>query len=175
MEDVLGAFGSKIESHRISLTKTYSAVATLAGFPAELRQLFSNLVLNAVEALPEGGKLSVRVRRAHDGRQTEGIQITVADDGPGIARENLSRIFEPFFTTKEQKGTGLGLWVSQGIVQKHGGHIRVRSSNGAELHGTCFMVFLPLSVAAEKEGLPTVPPAQLAGRAAASANDLSAA
>ncbi|HKW75534.1 MAG TPA: ATP-binding protein [Terriglobales bacterium] len=175
MEDVLGAFGSKIESRKIVLTKTYSAVASLAGFPAELRQLFSNLVLNAVEALPEGGKLSVRVRRGHDGRQTEGVQITVADNGAGIPKENLSRIFEPFFTTKEQKGTGLGLWVSQGIVQKHGGHTRVRSSNGTEHHGTCFRVFLPLAVAAENEVLPAVPPAHLAGRVAATANDLSAA
>jgi signal transduction histidine kinase len=67
----------------------------------------------------------------------------VADDGSGINAETQAKLFHPFYTTKGQKGTGLGLWVSRGIVTKHGGSIRVRSRTGSS-HGTCFAVFLPL-------------------------------
>jgi signal transduction histidine kinase len=91
------------------------------------------------------------VLNAFDRKLAEKAVITMADDGPGIATENLPHIFEPFFTTKGAKGTGLGLWVSQGIVHKHGGTIRVRSSVDERRHGTCFVVFLPLVVAAETE------------------------
>ena len=72
-----------------------------------------------------------------------GIRVVVADDGPGINAETQANLFRPFYTTKGQKGTGLGLWVSQGIVTKHGGSIRIRSRTGTR-HGTCFVVFLPL-------------------------------
>jgi signal transduction histidine kinase len=87
------------------------------------------------------------VRYAHDHANVLGLRITIADNGAGIAPENMSRIFEPFFSTKETKGTGLGLWVSQGIVQKHGGEIRLRSSKHTDHHGTCFVIFLPVGAA----------------------------
>ena len=116
--------------------------------------MFSNLLLNALEATPESGAISIRVKQISAGMHAKGIQVTVTDNGPGIPRDNLSRIFEPFFSTKETKGTGLGLWVSQGIVQKHGGRIRVRSSAGAEHHGTCFLVFLPATVPQEGGDVP---------------------
>ena len=92
------------------------------------------------------GTIAVRVRQVIGAQGKSGIRITLADNGPGIATENLPHIFEPFFTTKGSKGTGLGLWVSQGIVHKHSGTIRVRSSVGAQRHGTCFVVYLPLVV-----------------------------
>ena len=143
LEEVLSAYGGKIEGHQIAVTKQYSDVGQLPAFAGELRQVFSNLVLNALEALPQAGKVTIRVRESYDGDQRLGVRISVADNGPGIPQENLPRIFEPFFSTKEAKGTGLGLWVSQGVVQKHGGRIRVRSSSAAQRHGTCFTVFLP--------------------------------
>jgi len=100
--------------------------------------------VNAVDAMAEGGSLQVRVaggRQWPEGR--EGIRITVADNGGGIPRESLRRIFEPFYTTKKDAGTGLGLWVSRGIVQKHGGSIRVRSRAEGPATGTVVTVFMP--------------------------------
>jgi PAS domain S-box-containing protein len=142
LDEVLSAYGTKIEKSHIGIHKQYRG-GQLAGFPGELRQVFSNLVLNALEAVTATGTVSVRVKQTHNALEQQGIQITVADNGPGIPPANMPRIFEPFFTTKETKGTGLGLWVSQGIVEKHCGTIRVRSSMEAMHHGTCFVVFLP--------------------------------
>jgi signal transduction histidine kinase len=94
--------------------------------------------------MPEGGTLQVRVAAARDwssGR--DGIRITVADTGSGIPSDNIQQIFEPFYTTKKDAGTGLGLWISRGIVQKHGGSIRVRSRTAGRSTGTVFQVFMP--------------------------------
>jgi signal transduction histidine kinase len=142
LDEVLSAYDTKIEKSHIGIHKQYRG-GQLAGFPGELRQVFSNLVLNALEAVTATGTVSVRVKQTHNALEQQGIQITVADNGPGIQPAHLPRIFEPFFSTKETKGTGLGLWVSQGIVEKHGGTIRVRSSVETQHHGTCFVLFLP--------------------------------
>jgi PAS domain S-box-containing protein len=113
----------------------------------QLKQVFLNLLLNAQEAMPRGGTISVstRVPRESDaefvlaGKQ---VLVQVQDSGTGISEENLRHIFEPFFSTKrEGKGTGLGLWVSQGIVQHHGGQMKVRSRPG---RGTTFTIALPI-------------------------------
>src|SRR5207245_9517417 len=72
-----------------------------------------------------------------------GVRVFIADNGPGISAENRRRIFEPFFTTKGENGTGLGLWVASGIVDKYGGWLRVRSSTQPGRSGTCFAVFFP--------------------------------
>jgi PAS domain S-box-containing protein len=146
LDEVLSVYSRNIEEKRVTILRRYGNVEELRAFPGELRQVFSNLVLNALEAISTTGKVAVRVRRDRASRLQPGIRITIADDGPGIALENLSRIFEPFFTTKDSKGTGLGLWVSQGIVQKHGGTLRVRSHVRGANHGTCFTVFLPFAV-----------------------------
>jgi PAS domain S-box-containing protein len=152
LEEVLAAYDARIERSRITVHKDFSQVGPLAAFPSELRQVFSNLVLNAIEAIAAPGNIYVRVKQAHDGQGRAGIQATVADDGCGIPAENMSRIFEPFFSTKDSKGTGLGLWVSQGIVQKHQGRLRVRSRQHETRHGTCCTVFLPfVTASAETE------------------------
>lgn len=143
MDEVFSVYSRKIEEQNVTIQKSFDDVQELRAFPGELRQVFSNLVLNALEALPGPGTIYVRVRRAAGANGNSGIRVTVADNGTGIAPENLSKIFEPFFTTKESKGTGLGLWVSLGIVQKHEGRISVRSSTEESRHGTCFIVFLP--------------------------------
>ena len=145
LEEVLAAYDTKIEKSNITIHKHYQGSGQIRAFPGELRQVFSNLVLNALEAVPAGGTVSIRMQKSHDRQERVGMRITVADNGPGISPANMSRLFEPFFSTKECKGTGLGLWVSQGIVQKHGGVIRVRSSIATSHHGTCFVIFMPLA------------------------------
>ena len=145
-EEVLAAYDSRIEQGQITVHRDFSEVGPLAAFPSELRQVFSNLILNAIEAISGPGNLYIRVRYGHDGQEREGIRVTVADDGCGIPAENMPQIFEPFFTTKDSKGTGLGLWVSQGIVQKHQGSLRVRSRTDEARHGTCCSVFLPFAI-----------------------------
>ena len=144
-EEVLAAYDARIEQGRIAVHRDFSDVGPLAAFPSELRQVFSNLVLNAIEAISAPGNIYIRVRYGHDGQEREGIRVIVADDGCGIPAGNLPQIFEPFFSTKDSKGTGLGLWVSQGIVQKHQGSLRVRSRTDEARHGTCCSVFLPFA------------------------------
>ena len=112
--------------------------------------MFSNLVVNSIEALGDSGHLRIDVRSSRDwsNPNVEGVRVVIGDDGPGIPDSARRRIFEPFFTTKGERGTGLGLWVSEGIVRKHGGVMRVRSSTSAHRHGTCFSVFFPAEKAA---------------------------
>ena len=153
IEDVLMAYSGRIVEQQVEVQKCYQAVDELCAYPSELRQVFSNLILNAMEAFTAPGKIIIRVRRATDQYRRLGIRITVADTAQGIAGENLPRIFEPFFTTKESKGTGLGLWVSHGIIHNHGGSIRVRSSIGDQRHGTCCVVFLPFGALAAESRL----------------------
>ena len=117
-------------------------VGVIQGFPVELKQVFLNLIGNAVQAMPEGGRLRLRVAGCQSGA-TDGISVSIVDTGSGIAPEQALHLFEPFFTTKSTKGTGLGLWISKGIVQKYGGTIRFRSVRHADGNITCFRVFFP--------------------------------
>ncbi|HEV7552797.1 MAG TPA: ATP-binding protein, partial [Candidatus Angelobacter sp.] len=157
-EEVLAAYDARIEQSQILVHKDFSDVGQLAAFPSELRQVFSNLILNSIEAISgPHSSIYIRVKQADDGHGRAGIRVTVADDGCGIPAENMSHIFEPFFSTKDSKGTGLGLWVSQGIVQKHQGKLRLRSRTNEGLHGTCCIVFLPFAtveISSEDEPLP---------------------
>jgi signal transduction histidine kinase len=107
----------------------------------ELRQVISNLITNAIEAVAEGGRILVGCRSAGSGKDSE-VEIVVADDGHGIKPGDLSRIFEPFFTTKPGTGTGLGLWVAKEIVERHGGRIEVVPRADGE-PGAEFSILLP--------------------------------
>jgi PAS domain S-box-containing protein len=114
----------------------------------ELRQVVNNLVRNALDAMGSGGRLMVRLHPQRDVQTgQEGVRLAVADTGEGIKGEIETRLFQPFQTTKGQTGTGLGLWVSKGIVEKHGGRIRARTRRG-EGHGTVFTVWLPVMASA---------------------------
>ncbi|MGB7151915.1 MAG: ATP-binding protein [Terriglobales bacterium] len=151
MDEILLLYSRKLESRHIRVTRRYRGYYPVDGYSGELRQLLANLLVNAVDAMEDGGALQVGVTAARnwsDGR--EGVRITVADNGSGIPHENLRQIFEPFYTTKKEAGTGLGLWISRGIVQKHGGSIRVRSRSAgratgrnSDITGTVFWIFLP--------------------------------
>jgi len=133
-----------ILASRIVLQKRYSSGGIVRGFPGELRQVFLNLIGNAIQAMPSGGTLRLRVAEATDwDTQRRGIAITVSDTGNGIRREDARRLFQPFFTTKSAKGTGLGLWISKGIIQKYEGTIGFRSVHSSRGSCTCFRVFLP--------------------------------
>ena len=146
VESVLYLYSQMLKVKKIRIQKELDFGGDVIGFPNELRQVISNIFENAIEASPESGHVRLRVYSSHEFLNSHklGVRITIADDGPGIGLENSQRIFEPFFTTKGEKGTGLGLWVCQGIVHKHGGFIRMRSSINPLRSGTVFSIFLPL-------------------------------
>jgi PAS domain S-box-containing protein len=135
VDSVLTLFAPKIKSKAISVRTRFRNAQTMTAWEGEIRQVVSNLVGNALDALDIGGRLEIRYS-GNSGFH----RITVADTGSGIARETMRKMFEPFFSTKQDVGTGLGLWVTKQIVQKQGGSIRVRSRVGK---GTVFAIVLP--------------------------------
>ncbi|SFU73472.1 ATP-binding protein [Pseudoduganella namucuonensis] len=133
--------------YKAEVVKEYGAPPAIECYPSQLNQVFMNLLINAAHAIEEHGRITVRT--GHDGAN---VWVEIEDTGKGIAPEHLSRIFEPFFTTKPiGQGTGLGLSLSYGIVQKHGGAIEVRSEVGA---GTVFRVVLPTHPPAAADDAP---------------------
>jgi PAS domain S-box-containing protein len=145
LDTILMLYQRQIQAVGATVEMRYRSAGNVEGVSGELRQVFSNLIANAIDALEvTGTRLLVRVRDSVDQRRgpRPGIKVTVADNGTGMSDETLANLFQAFYTTKGQKGTGVGLWVSQSIVEKHGGWMRVRSRTG-ECHGTCFVVFFP--------------------------------
>src|SRR5580704_8643747 len=160
LDDVLQLYLRQLNDKHIQVDKRYDDTVEIRGFASELRQLFSNLILNALDALDEGGRLTLRVARGRDrsngnggAASVTGARISIADNGTGIQHSDLIRIFEPFYSTKGESGTGLGLWLSHGIVQKHEGNIRVRSRTTEESSGTVFSIFLPDSAGRVQDDL----------------------
>lgn len=148
MDSVLALHQGRLTAMQIQVTREYDSEATLYCFAGEIRQMFTNLISNAVDAMmPDGGAFTIRIRRANsvtEPRQ-EGVLVTIGDTGCGIAKDTLPHIFEAFYTTKEATGTGLGLWVSAQILQKHEAKVMVRSrtAGGAGVPGTVFRIFFP--------------------------------
>jgi PAS domain S-box-containing protein len=145
VDSVLTLYGPQLRKARIEVDKRIRTHAKVRGFPGELRQVFSNLVGNSLDAMPHGGRLllSVREGRCAGDPRRKGVRVTIIDTGSGIPLGVKRNLFAPFYTTKGEKGTGLGLWVSRGIVEKHEGTIHVISSVRAGRSGTAFSVFLP--------------------------------
>jgi PAS domain S-box-containing protein len=144
IDGVLLLLDRRLQHQGVRVDTEVADSLSVEGFPAELRQVLTNLVVNAMDAAGEKGRIRIRVQRAEAGElRGVGALIEIADSGPGIPPETVSRLFRPFFTTKGANGTGLGLWVSMGIVQKHGGSIHVGQSDDPELSGACIRVFLP--------------------------------
>ncbi len=135
---------SKIHAKDVKVLMEFAEVPTIKGFAGEIRQVFENLIENALDAVKPGGNIRIRGRRVGTSGN-ERVAIAVCDNGTGMSQQVKSKIFDPFFTTKFQSGNGLGLWVSRGIVRKHGGTIRVRTSERWRKHGTVFTVTLPVS------------------------------
>jgi PAS domain S-box-containing protein len=156
IDSILDLYKARMHTLNIQMERECDAEITLFCYEGEIRQVLANFVGNAVDALPGGGRLIVRARRSRSwaGGNTEGVRITVADTGSGMTPQVRSRIFEAFFTTKEAVGTGLGLWVSQEIIEKHKGLVHVRSRAAGSVgesglnaagqnSGTVFQLFLP--------------------------------
>jgi len=148
-DNVLELQSRYIQMQNVILDRRYLTAATVQGFPGELRQVFMNLIANAIQAMPDGGRLRITLREGTDPvRLHKVIVVSVTDTGSGIRREHARHLFEPFFTTKAAKGTGLGLWISKGIVQKYDGAIRVRSLVHHGKSVTCFRVTIPVQISA---------------------------
>ncbi len=144
VQSVLILFKGRLKEAQVEVEFEQSDAPKLLCFPGEMRQVFVNLIANAIEAMPRGGKLKIRVKRGTDWLTGErGIRITIADTGVGISRETRKHMYEAFVTTKGSQGSGLGLWVCSNIVRKHQGHIQVRSKYGSESGGTVFSLIFP--------------------------------
>jgi PAS domain S-box-containing protein len=145
LEEVLSLYARKIHFKRITLRPDYGNGLKVMGYPGEIRQIFANLIANAIEALSEEGFLAIRASKVHrlNGDGPPGVRVTFLDNGSGIAPAHRKKIFEPFYTTKKDVGTGLGLWLTQNLVTKHHGSLHVRSCVQPGRTWTAFSVFLP--------------------------------
>lgn len=146
VDSVIDLYRRRIENAEIQIECRYSSTEPVLLYAGEVRQIVANLVGNALDAIGSGGRIVLRERRATDWSSPlpqTGIRITVADAGHGMSAATMQQLFSPFFSTKSATGTGLGLWVSKEIVEKHGGRIRVRSSQAEPQRGTVFSVYLP--------------------------------
>jgi len=144
LDSVLDLLQSKIKSKGAFVEKQYDSLLEVTAVYGELRQVFSNLVVNSLDAMEERGKMTLRAAISQDPHtRARRIRVIIADNGRGIDAETLPHIFEPFFTTKGLIGNGLGLWVSKQIVDHHGGAFQVRSSTYGSHRGTTFSVLLP--------------------------------
>jgi signal transduction histidine kinase len=144
VRSVLETYEDRLARRDIDVRVDTRGVRPLLCYAGEIRQALASIVMNASDAMPHGGVMRVRVRAGTDWRTgATAVRITVSDTGHGMPPEIQRRIFEPFFTTRGEVGTGLGLWVTSGIVEKHKGNVRVRSSSGTEATGTTFQILLP--------------------------------
>lgn len=145
---VLNLYQGRLANSSIKVEATYATETRILCFENDIRQVLNNLIANAIDAMRQGGRLIVR---AHDATDTSdgdsairhGIRITIADTGHGMSSEVRAHLYEPFYTTKDLNGTGLGLWISAGIVRRHQGRLTVRSTQHPIHHGTIFSLFLP--------------------------------
>lgn len=152
VQTVLALFRGRMRTSQISAEVQADREVSIACMPGEMQQIFANLVSNAIDSMPHGGRLRIRLRPSYDWRDREncGMRVTLCDSGAGMNLATMQRIFEPFFTTKAETGTGLGMWVVAQLVERHHGHVRVWSTQRPGASATVISVFLPLG-----EVLPT--------------------
>jgi PAS domain S-box-containing protein len=142
VESVLTLYSNKLQVKQIQVQLALEACPPITGLAGEIQQLVSNIISNAIDAVPVSGTLKIDASPVKlAGR--ESIRLKIEDNGPGIAPENLKRIFEPFFTTKKDVGTGLGLWVCKEIAERHGGSVQAESKTANGANGAIFTVLLP--------------------------------
>lgn len=144
VDSALSLHLGRLSTHKMAIHREYAPLPLLFLHQGELRQVLANLIGNALDAMPAGGRLRVRIRKAFDPKtKASGARIIIADTGTGMNSATMRQIFEPFYTTKGSAGTGLGLWVSSQIIARHRGRISVRSSQSPRHSGTVFSIFLP--------------------------------
>jgi two-component system NtrC family sensor kinase len=142
IEDTVLLLARQLQRSNIEVIQDFAELPPAVVSSDQMRQVFSNIVINAKDSMPSGGKLRIRTRQVGSGDGLHGwIRILMGDTGTGIPPEIIPSVFEPFVTTKGEKGTGLGLWIVKGIIGNHGGKISVRSKLGA---GTVFKIDLPM-------------------------------
>jgi signal transduction histidine kinase len=154
VDSALALYQRRLVAAEIIVERDFRECFPIVARAGELRQLIVNLIGNALDAIGRGGSLKIRVTntREHRNGSRPGIRLTIADTGSGIHPEIRKTLFEPFVSTKGDTGNGLGLWVSSGIVERHGGTIQVKSSVLSPTTGTAFSVFLPLQPPAGVHG-----------------------
>jgi PAS domain S-box-containing protein len=145
LDSVLASFAPRFQHSSILVHRDFRPTGMLYCFGDDLHQVFACLIGNSLDAIGRGGRISIRVSQGQSWGpdRLRGIRVTVADSGSGIPQELRASVFEPFVSTKKTTGTGLGLWVTEGIVRKHGGRIAFRSKAGPADHGTTFSIFFP--------------------------------
>jgi signal transduction histidine kinase len=156
VDSVLALFEGRLSQRNVRVVKRYiRSEQLIVAYSGELRQVFVNLISNALDAMNDHGVLRIDVRPSRNwrGGGEDGMRVILCDSGSGIPKHLLHKIFEPFVSTKENKGTGLGLWISREIIRRHGGSLCVRSQVSGARRGTAMSVFLPFPSAAAGENL----------------------
>jgi PAS domain S-box-containing protein len=148
VDQLISIFGTRIRNKSVDIRREIKGDPEVYAVADEIRQLITNLLSNSIDAVTRGGQIRLRISAATEWNRKgrSGARLTVADSGSGIPKAVRSELFEPFFTTKKEVGTGLGLWLSKGIVERHHGSIRVKSRSEPGNGWTVFSVFLPSSV-----------------------------
>ena len=144
VDSVLKIFSNRFKTKNITIERDYHECPPVRGLAGELKQVVANLVTNAADAVPHGGSINIHLVCV---QRSEGkvVQLSIEDSGPGISPSVRDRIFEPFFTTKKDVGTGLGLWITKEIIDRHNGAIEVHSGGENGSSGATFKISLPLS------------------------------
>jgi PAS domain S-box-containing protein len=159
LNEVLAVHQSKLDIRDIRVERHFNEPRPILVNKGELAQVFSNIIANAVDAMPNGGVLRIQV--CSPGPDRDGVQVVIQDQGSGIEERHLSRIFEPFFTTKLDVGTGIGLWVTKRLLENRGGRIQVTSSVTPGASGTRVVIDLPYQ---SSQGIEESEPAVAASR-----------
>ena len=161
LESVLTLYSPQIQLGGVQIIRRFETHRAVRGFPGELRQVFANLVSNAIHSISGGGQLLLHVYESslQSDQSRRGVRVTVLDNGTGIAPDVRGNLFAPFYTTKGEAGTGLGLWVTRGIIEKHEGTIHFISTVRPGRSGTAFSVFLPFQQLHGKLDPPRAPQA----------------
>jgi PAS domain S-box-containing protein len=143
VESVLNIYSNKFRTKNIAIERDFEDCPPIHGLSGELKQAVANLISNAADAVPNHGAICVKIA-CHEDAEKKVVKVTIEDNGPGIAAEHRDHIFEPFFTTKKDVGTGLGLWVTKEIIERHSGTVEVTCITDAEPTGTTFTITLPI-------------------------------
>lgn len=144
IENVLSVYQGKVLSGGISVDTRFNDLQKIVVSRGEMLQVFSNVIANAIDAMPQGGVLNISIRKLMSAAG-DGMQVIIRDSGTGISRADLERVFEPFFTTKGDRGTGIGLWVAKQLVERRGGQISIASSTEKGTSGTTLTINIPLA------------------------------
>lgn len=144
LEGVVSLYHGRMTTRQVKLERRFAERDQMVCFAGDMRQVFANLIGNALDAMAHEGTIWLRTRRSKDWKTgKQGLRVLVADNGCGMSEATRKSLFEPFFTTKPATGTGLGLWVSEEIIRNHEGRVQVRSCERAGRSGTAFLLFFP--------------------------------